>query len=369
MTFIKSKLACAAFSVAFSLAASAADTIKIGIAGPFSGPVAQYGEMQLQGSQAAIEMINKAGGVNGQMLETVLYDDACEPKQAVSVANKIVQDQIKYVVGHLCSNSTQPATDIYKEEDVLVITGSTNPGITERGYEKVFRTIGLDTEQGLAAADYIVEQVKPQRVAVIHDKQQYGKGVAMIVADHLAEGQVNVVSVDGVNSGDKDFAALITKLKRQNVDFVYYGGYHPELALIMRQSVAAGFEPLFMGPEGVGNKDIAFLAGDAVEGMLVTLPTRYDLLPENADVVALLKEKGVDPSGPFIWTSYAAVQALADVIGRVGAESPAEVAAALHQDPIKTAIGTLDWDEKGDLSGFNFGVYQWHADGSGTALR
>ncbi|MGY8869881.1 MAG: high-affinity branched-chain amino acid ABC transporter substrate-binding protein [Pseudomonadales bacterium] len=354
---------------AMSVSTQASDVLKIGIAGPFTGPVSQYGQMQLQGAYAAIDMLNKTGGVNGHLIEAIEYDDACEPKQAVSVANRVIEDGVKYVVGHLCSSSTQPATDVYQDEDVLVITGSTNPGITRRGYHNVFRTIGLDSEQGKTAADYISEVVKPQRVAIIHDKQQYGKGVATIVRDQLLANGINVVSTDGVNHGDKDFSALIGKLKRQNIDFVYYGGYHPELALIMRQAKDVGFKPIYMGPEGLGNKDIAYLAGDAVEGLLVTLPERYDLIEKNLAVVELLKGKGVDPKGPFIWTSYAAVQAFADAINRVGMDDTQKVAAALRSKMTDTVIGPISWDDKGDLNGFDFGVYQWHADGTGTLLR
>lgn len=355
-------------SIALSFSAYAENTLKIGIAGPFSGSVAQYGDMQRQGVYAAIEMINQSGGVNGQLVEAIEYDDACEPKQAVTVANNIVKDKIKFVVGHLCSSSTQPATDIYQDEDIVVITGSTNPGITSRGYQNIFRTIGVDSEQGLTAARYIIDVIKPQRVAIIHDKQQYGKGVALIVEDLLIKRGVNVISTDGINHGDKDFSALISKLKRENIDFIYYGGYHPELALIMRQANATGFKPTYMGPEALGNKNIAYLAGDAVEGLLVTLPSRYDLMAKNQPVVELLKSKDVDSSGPFIWTSYAAVQALADAIGRVGVDDPKKVAAALHQQVVDTVIGPISWDEKGDLKGFEFGIYQWHADGTGTAV-
>lgn len=364
----KTAFASVALSMALSFSAQAADTLKIGIAGPFSGAVSPYGQMQLQGAHAAIDAINKRGGVAGMKLTAIEYDDGCEPKQAVSVANRVVADGVRYLVGHLCSSSTQPATDIYKDENVLVITGSTNPGITHRGYPLIFRTIGLDSEQGETAARHIIDQVKPKSVAIIHDKQQYGKGIAMIVHDQLKAAGVNIVSVDGVNSGEKDFSALITKLKREGTDFVYYGGYHPELALIMRQGKAAEFMPTYMGPEGLGNKDIAFLAGDAVEGLLVTLPTRYDLLPRNASVVETLKAKGVDPSGPFIWTSYAAVEALADAIGKVGAEDPQAVADAMRNTTIDTAIGELSWDSHGDLNGFPFGVYRWHQDGTGTPV-
>src|SRR5690606_20158653 len=139
------------------------DNIKIALAGPVTGAVAQYGEMQFIGAKMAIEQINKAGGVNGAQLEGVVYDDACDPKQAVAVANKIVNDGVKFVVGHLCSSSTQPASDIYEDEGVIMITpAATSPEITARGYKLIFRTIGLDSAQGPAAGNYIADHVKPK---------------------------------------------------------------------------------------------------------------------------------------------------------------------------------------------------------------
>lgn len=215
----------------------AADTIRIGLAGPVTGPVAQYGDMQFIGAEMAIEQINKAGGVNGAQLQGVRYDDACDPKQAVAVANKIVNDNVKFVVGHLCSSSTQPASDIYEDEGILMITAaSTSPDITSRGYELIFRTIGLDSLQGPTAGNFIADHVKPKNVAVIHDKQQYGEGIATAVKQTLESKNIKVGLFEGINAGDKDFSSLIAKLKREGVDFVYYGGYHPELGLLLRQS-------------------------------------------------------------------------------------------------------------------------------------
>jgi len=368
MTLTKKTFATLALSMAVSMATHAADTLKIGIAGPMTGTVSQYGDMQFQGTHAAIELINKAGGINGTMIEAVEYDDVCDPKQAVAVANKVVNDGVQYVVGHLCSSSTQPATDVYEEEGVLAVTCSTNPSITARGYEMIFRTIGLDSDQGPTAGRYIIDNVKPKRVAIIHDKQQYGEGIAMSVRETLVAGGVEVVVTEGVTAGDKDFSSLITKLKRENVDFVYYGGYHPELGLIMRQSHATGFKPTFMGPEAVGNKEVSAIGGEASEGLLVTLPARYDLLPKNKAVVDLMKSKGQDPTGPFVWTSVAAVQAMVDVMRRVGTDDASKVAEGLRGNTIDTAMGPLTWDEKGDLVGFEFGIYEWHADGTGSQL-
>ena len=345
--------------------APAADTIKIALAGPKTGPVAQYGEMQFIGAEMAIEQINKAGGVDGMMLEGVEYDDACDPKQAVAVANKIVNDEIKYVVGHLCSSSTQPASDVYEDEGILMITAaSTSPDITTRGHQLTFRTIGLDSMQGPTAAKYIVEQVKPKTVAVIHDKQQYGEGLATSVKGALETSGIEVAVFEGINAGDKDYSSLIAKLKQANVDFVYYGGYHPELGQILRQSAEKGLKAKFMGPEGVGNKEISAIAGPASQGLLVTLPKSFDQDPKNQALVEAFKAKNQDASGPFVFPAYAAVQVIAESIDKADSTDTDKVAATLRANSFDTPTGTLAFDEKGDLKDFSFVVYEWQQDGS-----
>ena len=357
-----------ALSAGISLS-HAADTVKIALAGPVTGPVAQYGDMQFMGAKMAIEQINKAGGVNGKQLEAKVYDDACDPKQAVAVANKIVNDDIRFVVGHLCSASTQPASDIYEDEGILMITAaSTSPDITLQGYELIFRTIGLDSMQGPTAANYIINTAKPKNMAIIHDKQQYGEGLASTVRDEVKKANIPVALYEGVTAGDKDFSALIARLKKENVDFIYYGGYHPELGLILRQSAEKGLNTKFMGPEGVGNKDISAIAGDASEGLLVTLPKSFDLDPANAELVTAFKERNEDPSGPFVFPAYSAVQVMADGMKLTRGEEPEAIATALRSNSFKTPTGTLNFDSKGDLKDFSFVVYHWHSDGTKTAL-
>ncbi len=347
----------------------AAEPIKIALAGPVTGPVAQYGDMQSMGALMAIEQINKAGGVNGSTLEAVTYDDACDPKQAVAVANKIVNDGIQFVVGHLCSGSSQPAADIYDEEDIMMITAaSTAPELTEKGHTLIFRTIGLDTMQGPTAGNYVVEQLKPKRAAILHDKQQYGEGIATSVKKALDEAKIPVVLFEGVTAGDKDFSALIAKLKKEEVDFVYFGGYHPEMGMLLRQSAENKFSARFMGPEGVGNSDISAIAGDASEGMLVTLPKAFDEDPKNAHLVAAFKAKKQDPRGAFVFPAYAAVQVMADAMTISKSQDPEKVAQALRSNSFDTPTGVLEFDDKGDLKNFSFVVYEWHADGSKTAL-
>jgi branched-chain amino acid transport system substrate-binding protein len=347
-----------------------AETIKIALAGPVTGPVAQYGDMQMIGAKMAIEKINESGGVNGKQLEGVVYDDACDPKQAVAVANKIVNDGISFVVGHLCSSSTQPASDVYEDEGILMVTAaSTSPDITTRGHEMVFRTIGLDSHQGPVAGTYIADKVKPKTVAIIHDKQQYGEGIATAVKETLESKGIQVAMFEGITSGDKDFSSLIAKLQKTKVDFVYYGGYHPELGLILRQSAEKGLTAKFMGPEGVGNKDINAIAGDASEGLLVTLPPSFDANPANKDLVASFKAKEQDPSGAFVLTAYSAVQVMADAMKATNSTDTNVIQKELRNATYNTPTGKLVFDEKGDLKEFNFVVYNWKADGSKTLAQ
>lgn len=359
----------AAGSLLAAVSSAQAESLKIGIAGPVTGPVAQYGDMQKIGAMMAIRQINEAGGINGQTLEGIIYDDACDPKQAVAVANRIVNDDIRHVIGHLCSSSTEPASDIYEEEGVLMITAaSTSPTITEKGYELIFRTIGLDSLQGSLAAAHIRDHVKPERLAVIHDKQQYGEGLATTVKDLLAADGIEAEMFEGVTPGDKDFSALIAKLKRNNIDFVYYGGYHPELGLILRQSREKGFDVPFMGPEGVVNSDLAAIAGEAMEGVLATAPKSFDQNPENAALTEAFKARNEDPSGPFVFPAYAAIQVMTDAIKATGETDPYALAEYLRANRFDTTIGEIGFDARGDLTESTFMVYRLHADGSKTAL-
>lgn len=356
----------AALAAALASSAVSAQTIKIGIAGPATGSVKQYGDMVIEGVETAIEVINAAGGVNGKKLEAVLYDDACEPKQAVAVANKIVSDNVKFVIGHVCSGSTIPAADIYDNEGIVMITPSaTSPVLTEAKLRSsIFRTIGRDDQQGPIAAQYIASKGQWKNIAVLHDKQSYGQGVASVVKSQLEAAKVPVVIFEGINAGESDYSAVITKLKAANVDFVYYGGYHPELGLLLRQAREQGLKAVFMGPEGVANSALVSIAGPAVEGTLMTLPADFASNPENAKVVKAFTDKKRDPAGTFQLPAYSAVVVIADAITGTKSEDPAKVADFIHKNTFDTPIGKIGYDKKGDLTNFKFVVYQQKGDGS-----
>ncbi|MFT0548213.1 branched-chain amino acid ABC transporter substrate-binding protein [Allopusillimonas ginsengisoli] len=348
-----------------------ADTIKIAVAGPFTGALTQYGTMVKEGVDTAIEQINASGGVLGKQLEAVSIDDGCEPKQGPVVANRVVNDGIHYVVGHVCSGATIAATDIYNNEGVVMVTPSaTSPAVTDgKNYEMIFRTIGRDDQQGPAAAKFIAEKIKPTKVAVLHDKQSYGQGIASAVKKDLEAAGIDVVLFEGINAGDSDYSAVITKLKSAGVDFVYYGGYHPEMGLLLRQGAEQGLKTQFMGPEGVGNPDINAIGGATVEGMLVTLPADFTADASNAAIVKAFKDKGRDPSGAFQLTAYSATKAIADGITGVGKDDPIKVAAYLHANSVKTPIGEISWNKQGDLNDFKFDIFVWHKDGSKSVYK
>lgn len=364
----------AALSLAAGLAVSAgaqAQSIKIGVVGPTTGPVTQYGAMVREGVDTAVEVINAAGGVDGKKLEAVVIDDGCEPKQGPVAANRVVNDEIGFVVGHVCSGATIAAADVYNNEGVVMVTPSaTAPAVTDgKDYEFIFRTIGRDDQQGPAAAKFILDKVKPKTVAVLHDKQSYGQGIATAVKNDLEKAGTKVAIFEGINAGDSDYSAVITKLKSNNVDFVYYGGYHPEMGLLLRQASEQGVKAKFMGPEGVGNPDINAIAGPAAEGMLLTLPADFTKNPANADIVKAFEAKKRNASGAFQMTAYAATQVIADAIKGSGSTDPTKVAAYLHANTFDTPIGKTAWNKQGDLTDFEFEVFTWHKDGSKTAYK
>ncbi|MBS9778446.1 MAG: high-affinity branched-chain amino acid ABC transporter substrate-binding protein [Gammaproteobacteria bacterium] len=347
-----------ASTLAFS--AQADDTIKIALAGPTTGALTQYGKMQNVGAEMAIEKLNAAGGLNGKKMEAVIYDDACEPKQAVTVANQIVNDGVRFVIGHLCSSSTIPAAKIYDEEGIVMITpASTSPELSQKGYETIFRTIGLDTQTTPIAAEYIATKAKPKKIAVLHDKQQYGQGLAEGVKAELKKRGIEVDFFEGVNKGQTDFSALITKLKKQGIDFVYWGGYHPEFSLIVRQGADQGFSPQYMGSDGISNDDVFAIAGDAAKDILVTIPTNFTSKPENAGLVKAFKDKEQDASGPFVMPAYSAIQVIVDTANELKTDESEKIAEALHKGKsYKTPIGSISFQVNGDLKAFPFAVYK-----------
>jgi len=370
-THFKPAMAALGLSASLALAASAhAQSIRIALAGPYTGPLTQYGEMIEQGARTAVEIVNAAGGVRGKPLEIVLMDDGCEPKQAPTVANRIINDGIGFVVGHACSGASIAASDIYDNNSVVMITASsTAPVLTDgKNFDFIFRTIGRDDQQGPAAADFIMNNVKPKRIAVLHDKQSYGQGIATAAHGALKSSGADIAMFEGINAGDSDYSAVITRMKSLGVDFVYFGGYHPEMGLLLRQSAEQNFTARYMGSEGAGNPALNAIAGDAAEGMMLMLPADMTRDPANASIVQAFLDKNRDPGGAFQLTAYSATIAIAQAIAAVG-EDTGSVARWLHANNVDTPIGRLSWNQQGDLNAFKFDAFMWHKDGSKSLIE
>ncbi len=356
---------------AMTLAVGAqADTLKIGIPQPMTGPATQYGDQIQAGALTAIDALNAAGGIKGMKIEPLLIDDGCEPKQAVPAANRVINAGAKFAVAHACSGTTVPAVNVYEQEGIVAITpGATSPLVTDTIKPHFFfRTIGRDDQQGPFAADYIARQLKPTKVAILHDKQTYGSGVATQVQTALEKSKVNVAMFEGINVGDSDYSAVISKLKALGPDLIYFGGYHAELGLLLRQAREQGLDTQFMGPEGVANKDLVAIAGPAVDKLLVTLPADFTKMKGNEQILENFKKYNRSPDGAFTMTAYAAVQILADSINAVGAD-PDKVADYMHGNSFNTAIGKVDYDAKGDLKHFEFAVFRWDGQGNMTQIQ
>jgi branched-chain amino acid transport system substrate-binding protein len=283
----------------------------------------------------------------------------------VPAANRVVNAGAKFAVAHACSGTTVPAVNVYEQEGIVAITpGATSPLVTDTIKPHFFfRTIGRDDQQGPFAAKFIASTLKPKTVAILHDKQTYGSGVASQVRDSLEKEGTKVAMFEGINVGDSDYSAVITKLKSLDPDLIYFGGYHAELGLLLRQAREQGLQTQFMGPEGVANKDLVAIAGPAVSGLLVTLPADFTKLPGNEKVLEYFKKVKRSPDGAFTFPAYAAVQVLSDSINAVG-DDPEKVADYMHKTAFDTVIGKVEYDEKGDLKQFEFAVFKWDEKGN-----
>lgn len=346
----------------FSTLVYADDTIKIGIAGPHSGAYAAFGEQLWRGASQAAQDINEKGGINGKKLELVKADDACEPKQAVAVANRIVDhEEVDAVVGHFCSSSTIPASEVYSDAEIIMITpASTNPIVTDRGLKTVFRTCGRDDQQGKVAANFIFKDLKSKRVAVIHDKDTYGKGIADSMIANLKSLGGGTVLYEGLTRGEKDFNALITKLKQVNADAVYFGGLHTEAGPLVRQLREQGMEIPFISGDGIVSEDFVTAAGGKkmVRGVYMTFGADPRQIPEGKKTVAKFRNNGFEPEGYTLY-SYASMQIIAKAIENTRSMNGEILSSWLHQNKVDTVMGKKAWDTKGDLLVSDYVIYKW----------
>ncbi|MGC4026472.1 MAG: ABC transporter substrate-binding protein [Mesorhizobium sp.] len=346
-------------------AAIAAEDISIAVATPVTGPLANIGDQYKRGAEAAAAEINAKGGVlGGRQIKIVMEDDACDPKQAVSVANRVIAEGIKFVDGHTCSGATIPASAVYAEGGVLMMTASaSSPVLTDdaakNGWPTIMRLYTRDDAQGLFIGPWIAEKYKGKPVAILHDKSAYGQGIAEKVKESINANGMQEVLFEGINAGEKDYSAVVTKLKELNPALVYFGGYHPEAGLMLRQAADAGFKLTLMMPDSIASPEFWQISGPAGEGTMFVFPADPQARPEAKAAVEKFKTEGYAPEG-FTLFSYAVIQAIAQGIERAGSDDPMAVAEALKNgQAVETVVGSVVFDEKGDMKDPKYDINLW----------
>ena len=330
----------------------------VAIAGPMTGQYASAGDQIRKGAEMAIADINAKGGVLGQKLKLEVGDDACDPKQAVSVANTMVTKKIVFLPGHWCSSSTIPASDVYNESQIPMATVSTNPQVTERGLKNIFRIMGRDDQQGLVAGSYLAETFKGKKIAVVDDKSAYGKGLADEMAKAIQAKGAKPALRESITAGEKDYSGLVSKLKSAGVEVMAYGGYHTEVALILRQAQQAGLKLTIMGGDTMTNTELVTAAGPAADNVLFTFSPDPRKNPAAADVVKKFRDAKVEPEG-YVMYAYVAMQLFAQAAEQAKSVKYADLEKAMRGGSCETVIGKLSFDAKGDNKLPGFMVYQW----------
>ncbi len=334
--------------------------IVIGVAGPMTGQYAPFGAQLKAGAEQAVADINAAGGINGEKLVLKIGDDACDPKQAVAVANKFAQDGVKFVAGHFCSGSSIPASSVYAEEGILQISpGSTNPSFTDaRPGPGIYRVCGRDDKQGVVAGDYLAEKFAGKNVAILHDKSAYGKGLADETQKAFNAKGGKEVLYEAITVGERDYSALVSRLKAANVDAVYLGGYHTEAGLILRQMRDQGLQAQLFAGDALVTEEFWSVTGPAGEGTMMTFSPDARKFPAAAEIVKKFEDKGFNPEGYTLYT-YAALQIFAKAAADAKSTELEALVEKLNSETFQTVIGAITFDGKGDPTDAPYVWYQW----------
>ncbi|MGB5984541.1 MAG: branched-chain amino acid ABC transporter substrate-binding protein [Desulfobacterales bacterium] len=341
--------------------AGAQDVIKLGVAGPHSGDLASYGIPTVKAAELVVKEINAQGGVLGKQVELIIEDDVCKPEVATNTATKLVGEGVHVVLGHICSGATKAALGIYKDSNIVVMSPSaTNPDLTQSGdYPNFFRTIASDDAQARLEVDFALDVLKVKKIAVLHDKGDYGKGLAEFAKSFLeADERAEVVLYEGITPGAVDYSAVVQKIKRNGAEAVIFGGYHPEASKLVTQMRKKKMDIVFISDDGVKDDTFIKVAKEYAEGVYATGPK--DVAKNPLTIKAKADHKaayGEDP-GAFFENAYAATLALLNAIEKAGSTEYDAISNALRTDLVDTPLGQIKFDERGDAIGVGFSMYQ-----------
>jgi branched-chain amino acid transport system substrate-binding protein len=349
-------------ALAASPNAALADIV-IATVGPLTGQYSAFGAQMKEGASLAVKQINEAGGVLGEKLVLEIADDQCDAKQAVAVANQLLERNVPVVVGHFCSSASIQAAAIYQEEKVVQISpASTNPRLTDESGRGVFRTCGRDDAQGAVAGNYLADHFPDARVAVVHDGSDYGKGLADETRKQMAKRGKQAAMYAAYKPSDSDFTELAAEMKDEEIDIIYVGGYHREAALILKQARQLGLTARLVSGDALVTHEFWELAGPAAEGTLMTFSPDPRKNPAAEAVVEEYRAHGIEPEGYVLYT-YAAVQVWAQAAAKAGTTDFGGVVDSLHEGTFDTVLGSIGFDARGDVTAPAYVVYEWR-DGS-----
>ena len=346
--FKKSISLIAAFLMLGSLSVKA--EVVVASAGPMTGDLAVFGEQLKYGAEMWEKDVNGRGGINGEKVKLVIGDDACDPKQAVAIANKLVGMGAVYVAGHFCSSSSIPASAVYSEAGVIQVTpASTNPKYTDEAKsDHIFRVCGRDDQQGEVAGKFIADNYKGKKVAVIHDKTAYGKGLADETRKNMKKNGLKAALYEAYTAGEKDYSALVSKLKSKKIDVLYIGGYHAEAGLMARQMKDQSMNVQIISGDALVTQEYWNITGDAGEGTLMTFGPDPRGKASARAVVKRFEDAGLNPEG-YVLYSYAALQVFEQAATKAKSTKPNDVKKAMRSTEFDTVIGKINFNKKGDV--------------------
>ncbi len=324
------------------------NAVKIGAAGPMTGDQSKMG-MDLRNSvELAVSEWNEKGGVLGKKIILLAGDDQADPKQAVSIANKFVNQKAVAVVGHWNSSCSIPASSYYDKANMVMITpATTNPKLTLQGFKKIFRVCGTDDQQGRVAAEYVVNKLKMKRVAVIHDKTAYGQGLADFFKNALGS-KAQVVFYDGIVQRDADYRSVLTAIKEKKPELYFFGGIYPEAGRLVRQAREIGLTIPMMTGDGVYDPTFIAIAGKASEGTYVTFGKDPAGLTTAKAFIEKYRKRYGEP-GPYSIYAYDAANIILTAIGKTGSTDGARFAEYISRTSFKGAFGEIAFDKNGDV--------------------
>lgn len=332
----------------------------IAVAGPMTGKESTFGEQMRRGAEQAVKDINAAGGIMGRQVRLEVGDDACDEKQAVPLANQLANKGVKFVAGHYCSSSSIPASSVYQDEGILQISpASTNPLFTERGLSNIFRLCGRDDQQGNVAGNFLADKFSDKRIAIVHDKKTYSQGLAEETKKQLNARGITEVVFDTINPGERDYSAIVTKLKAAEIDVIYYGGYHAEAGLLVRQMREQGMNTRLIGGDALVTQEYWSITGPAGEGTMMTFGPDPRKNPSVTSLVEAFRQQNWEPEGYTLYT-YAAVQVYKQAVERAGSTEAAKVSQALKSGTFASVMGDASFDAKGDNKAPGYVFYEWH---------